>query len=70
MAIPSIGSGSPAPAPVKSAPSEATEATKGGKDVKNDGDSDDAAGASKAASTAPVINTLGQQLGRNLNVTA
>jgi hypothetical protein len=70
MAISSIGSNSPVPAPTKSAPTEATEATQGGKDTKKDGDSEAVAGSQKAAAAAPVVNTLGQQLGRNLNVTA
>lgn len=70
MAIGSISAGTPAPAPTKVAPAEATEATRAGKDVKNDGDADDAGTKAQAASTAPVINSLGQQLGRNLNVTA
>jgi hypothetical protein len=70
MAIGPITSSTPAPAPVKAAPAEAAEATRGGKDVKKDGDADDAASAAQARSAAPVINSLGQALGRNLNVTA
>ena len=73
MAISAVSSSTPAPAPVKAAPVEAAEATRGGKDLKNDGDSDDGAVAS-ATSTAsapkPVINTLGQTTGSTLNVTA
>jgi hypothetical protein len=69
MAISSVSSNTPFQAPAKAAPPESTEATVGGKDVKNDGDADDKGGASATAPT-PVVNTLGQQLGRNLNVTA
>jgi hypothetical protein len=73
-----VSSNSPVQAPPKAAPAESTEATNGGKDVKNDGDTDDATATATATATAaasagsanPVINTLGQQIGRNLNVTA
>jgi hypothetical protein len=72
MAIGSISSNTPVQAPAKAAPVESTEATRGGKDVKKDGDADDGASAtaSTASATTPVINTLGQQIGGNLNVTA
>jgi hypothetical protein len=73
MAISSISSQNPAPTPQKAAPVEAAEATRGGKDLKNDGDADDAATASaKSAVSAPkpTINPLGQTPGLNLNVTA
>jgi cytoskeletal protein RodZ len=69
MAISSVSSNSPSQAPPKAAPTESTETTKGGKDVKKDGDADDA-GAASASSTGPVLNSLGQQIGANLNVTA
>ncbi len=71
--ISSVTSNAPAPAPAKAAPVEAAKATRGGKDLKNDGDSDDAAvasAASKASAPKPVINTLGQTTGSTLNVTA
>ena len=73
MAISSVSSNSPVQTPHKAAPSESTEATNGGKDVKKDGDADDAgAGAGAVSATIPssVVNSLGQQIGRNLNVTA
>jgi hypothetical protein len=73
MAISSVSSQNPMPAPTKAAPVEAAEATRGGKDLKNDGDADDAAAASaaaKASTPKPVINTMGQTTGLNLNVTA
>lgn len=74
MAIGSISSNTPVQTPAKAAPVESTEATRGGKDVKSDGDKDDAVAAATAATassaTTPVVNTLGQQIGRNLNVTA
>ncbi len=71
MAISSVSSNSPAQTPHKAAPSESTEATNGGKDVKKDGDADDAgAGAVSATIPSSVVNSLGQQIGRNLNVTA
>jgi hypothetical protein len=71
MAIGPISSNTSAQTPVKAAPAEKAEATQGGRDMKTDGDTDDAAAAA-APSSAPsvVVNTLGQQLGRNLNVTA
>jgi hypothetical protein len=70
MAISSVGSNSSVQPPVKPAPVEAAEATSGGKDVKNDGDTDDTSGAAAAGTPTPVVNTLGQQIGNNLNVTA
>lgn len=57
-------------APQKTAPVEAAEATRGGKDLKNDGDADDAAAAPKAPAPKPTINFQGQALGRTVNVTA
>ena len=69
MAISSVSSNSPAQTPHKAAPSESTEATNGGKDVKKDGDADDA-GAINASIPSSVVNSLGQQIGGNLNVTA
>ena len=70
MAISSVGSNSSVQPPVKPAPAEAAEATSGGKDVKNDGDADDGASTASASAPSPVVNTLGQQIGNNLNVTA
>lgn len=69
MAISSVSSSTPLQAPTKAAAPESVDATAAGKDVKNDSDADDKAAASAPAPT-PVINALGQQLGRNLNVTA
>jgi len=69
MAISSVSSNTPLQASTKTAAPESTEATAGGKDVKKDGDADDK-GAASATAPTPVVNTLGQQLGRNLNVTA
>ena len=67
----SISPSIPAPAPQKTSPVESTEATRGGKDVGNDGDTDDgAATATPASAPKPVTNTLGQLIGTNLNVTA
>lgn len=69
MAIGPVSSNTTFQATAKAAPQESSEATAGGKDVKNDGDTDDK-GAASATAPTPVVNTLGQQLGRNLNVTA
>jgi hypothetical protein len=69
MAISSVSSSSPVQVPPKVAAPESTEATNGGKDVKKDGDTDDA-GAAKASIPSSVINSLGQQIGGSLNVTA
>lgn len=72
MAISSISTSTPVQAPAKAAPVESTEATRGAKDVKKDSDADNAASQTQASASAPspVVNTLGQQIGRNLNVTA
>jgi len=69
MDISSVSSSSPVQTPRKMAPSESTEATNAGKDVKKDGDPDDA-GAVNATIRSSVVNSLGQQIGSNLNVTA
>jgi len=69
MSISSVSS-TPVPPPQKAAPVEAAEATRGGKDLKNDGDADDAAAASKASAPKPTVNFQGQALGRTINVTA
>jgi len=67
----SIGSATSAPVPPapKATPVEATQATRGGNDMKNDGDSDDAAVARVRAPT-PTTNFQGQAIGRTVNVTA
>lgn len=71
MAISAISSSPAAQAGPKASPVEAAEATRGGKDVRNDGDADDGAAAvSQAKSPQPTTNNLGQQIGKNLNVTA
>lgn len=48
------------------ASNEGREATVRGRDVKNDGDSDDGA----RAVSGPVANTSGQQVGQLINTTA
>ncbi len=68
MSISTATSAPAQPAP-KAAPVEATEATRGGKDMKNDGDSDDAA-AARMTAPKPTTNFQGQAIGRQLNVTA
>jgi len=70
MSISSISSSTPVQPPQKAAPVEAAEATRGGKDLKNDGDADDAGAAAQASQPKPVSNTLGQIIGRTVNVTA
>jgi hypothetical protein len=70
MAIGPISSSTLVQTPAKAAPVESTEATRGGKDVKNDGDTDDGAAGSTASAPSAVINTLGQQIGSTLHVTA
>jgi hypothetical protein len=69
MAVSSISSANPPAPPPKAAPVEAGEATRGGKDVKNDSDADDAAGAA-APIPKPTTNSVGQVIGQHLNVTA
>jgi hypothetical protein len=50
---------------------EASEATRGGRDIKNDGDSDDRGGAAAAVKiAAPAVNTSGQTTGQLINTTA
>jgi len=67
----SISSSTPVQAPQKASPVEATEAIRGGKDVRNDGDADDGAvSATPTSAPKPVTNTQGQLIGTNLNVTA
>ena len=68
MAIAPIQTNASVTPSAKVAPVEAGEVTRGGKDARNDGDADDAVAASKAAPPRPVTNTLGQVIGRNLNV--
>jgi hypothetical protein len=68
MSIGSVSSASVQPAP-KATPVEAAEATRGGKDMKNDGDSDDAAVA-RVSAPQPTTNFQGQAIGRTVNVTA
>jgi hypothetical protein len=69
MAISSVSS-TPVQPPTKAAPVEATEAIKGGKDLKNDGDTDDAGAAAQASAPQPTVNFQGQAIGRTINVTA
>ena len=71
--INSVSSGNPVQAPPKTAPVEATEATRPGKDLKNNTGQEGASAASttaKASEPKPVTNTMGQVTGRTLNVTA
>jgi hypothetical protein len=70
MSVPSISSSPSTPPAPKTRPAEATEATQGGKDIKNDGDSDDGGAAAQASAPKPVINLQGQTLGQTVNVTA
>ena len=71
MSISSISSSTPVQAAPKGPAVEAGEATRGGKDVSNDGDADDAGGSVALTTTPqPTTNTMGQQIGKNLNVTA
>ena len=70
MTIGSISSSTPAQPSAKTASSATDEAARGGKDVRNDGDADDAGAAAKVSAPKPVINTLGQSIGQNLNVQA
>jgi hypothetical protein len=70
MSISAVSSNTPTQALQKAAPVEAVEATRGGKDVRNDGDADDGAAAAQVAAPKPVTNTLGQLIGRNVNVSA
>lgn len=69
MALSPVSSGTTLQPPPKAAPTESSEATSGGKDVKKDGDADDA-GTQGANTANPVINSLGQQIGSHLNVKA
>ena len=67
----SISSSTPVQAPQKVSSVEATGAARGGKDVRNDGDTDDGAATTTSSSPPkPVTNTLGQLIGANLNVPA
>lgn len=68
MSISSVSGASVQPTP-KATPVEATEATRGGKDMRNDGDSDDAAVA-RVSAPQPTTNFQGQAIGRTVNVTA
>jgi len=71
MAISPISSSTAAQITSPVAATEAAEATRGGKDIKNDGDADDAGGtAAPAAAPRPTTNTVGQVIGQHLNVTA
>ncbi len=70
MSISSVSSNTPSPPVQKAAPPEAAEATRQGKDVRNDGDADDSTAAAPSKTPEPVVNSLGQTIGKNLNVTA
>ena len=56
--------------PPKAAPVEAGEVARRGKEIKNDGDSEDAGAATQASAPKPVTNLQGQALGQTVNVTA
>ncbi|OIQ71844.1 hypothetical protein GALL_465380 [mine drainage metagenome] len=70
MSINSISSKPPVQVPVKAAPVEAAQTPRASKEVKADGDSDDGSKAAKTSAPKPVTNTLGQLIGRNVNVSA
>ena len=71
MSISSISSSTPLQTPQRTPAVEAGEAVRGGKDVRNDSDADDATrAATKASAPQPTTNTLGQEIGKNLNVSA
>lgn len=57
------------PAP-KTTRAETTEATRGGKDLKSDGDTEGAALAQKASAPKPTTNFQGQAIGQTINVSA
>ena len=73
--ISSVNKPQVAPAPAKT---QAPEASKGVRDTKNDGDRDDGAAPAQAANAAaktspapkPVTNTMGQLIGKTLDVQA
>lgn len=69
MSISSVTS-SAVQTPPKAAPVAAAEVARRGKEVKNDGDSDDAGAATQASAPKPVTNLQGQALGQTVNVTA
>lgn len=56
--------------PAKPSTVEAAEATRSSRDVSPDGDGDDVTGAAAARASASTTNSLGQTIGKNLNVSA
>ena len=71
MSISPVSSQTPMVAPQKANPVESGESVKAGKEVRNDGDADDAGRAtSKAATPPPTTNTLGEVIGQNVNIKA
>jgi hypothetical protein len=68
MSVSSINSSNAAYVPQVKAPAETGEAQKAGREVKNDGDSDDKNAAVKAP--APTVNLNGQAVGTLINAVA
>ena len=56
--------------PPKATPVESAEVARRGKEIKNDGDSEDAGATTQASAPKPVTNLQGQALGQTVNVTA
>lgn len=68
MSINSVSSSSLVSALYSPSQPESKEATKAGRDVRNDGDKDD--GSKAQAPAKPTANTLGQTVGTIINTTA
>ncbi len=69
MSISSIASNAPPVAPTKPSSAESSAASSAVKEAEHDGDSDDGPVAA-APPTQSVTNSLGQEIGKNLNVSA
>ena len=67
MSPSAIGSTSVINTPLAQPKAESAEATKAGRDVKNDGDGDDGAAVKAPTST---VNLSGQKIGTTISVTA
>jgi hypothetical protein len=71
MSISPVSSGTAIQPSSRVATAEVGEATRGGKDIKRDGDADDAATATApVAAPKPTTNNVGQVIGQHLNVKA
>jgi hypothetical protein len=70
MAIGSISQSAPVQSSYKTSHPEAIEAMRGGKEVRNDTDTDTGRSATPASAPKPVTNTFGQTIGRTVNVSA